>query len=124
MFDQLSSSMPYINSGKVRALGLTTSTRSALYPNLPTIAETGLPSYEWVTYSGFVAPAGSPRDALARLRAEIAKAAQAPDLKSRLLQQGIEITASASPEEFAAYLRDDQAKMAKLVRDAGIRGED
>jgi tripartite-type tricarboxylate transporter receptor subunit TctC len=124
MFDQLSTSAPHINRGKLRALAVTTTTRSPLFPNLPTVAESGLPGYESVTYNGVVAPIGTPADALTRLHAEIVKALLDTDIKARLLKQGVEVNASASPEAFSAYLRRDVAKMAKIVREAGIKGEE
>jgi tripartite-type tricarboxylate transporter receptor subunit TctC len=74
-----------------------------------------------MTYNGVVAPAGTPRDVLTRLHAEIVKATQDADYKSRFAKLGIEAAASASPEDFAAFVRDDVTKMAKLVRDIGIR---
>jgi tripartite-type tricarboxylate transporter receptor subunit TctC len=121
MFDQISTSIPYIDGGRLRALAVTTKARSPVYPNLPTVAEAGLPGYEMVTYNGIIAPVGTPRDALTRLNAEINKAVQTPELRARYLQQGIELTASPSYEEFTTFLRNDAAKMARLVKEAGIK---
>jgi tripartite-type tricarboxylate transporter receptor subunit TctC len=123
VFDQISTSIPYINAGKLRALGVTASRRSPVYPDLPTIAEAGLPGYDTVTWNGIGALAGTPREALVRLQGEIARALQAPDVKARYLQQGIELAPSASLEEFAEFLRADVAKMAKVAREAGIKAE-
>jgi len=123
MLDQISTSIPYIAAGKLRPIAVTTLKRSTIYPQLPTISEAGLPGYEAVTYNGIAAPAATPRDVLARLHAEIAKAVQTPELKNRYLQQGIELTASASPDEFTAFVRKDVARMAKLARDAGIKAD-
>lgn len=124
MLDQISSSAPYVIAGKLRALGVSTLKRSPLFPDVPTIDEAGLPGYQSMTYNGVVAPAGTSREVLMRLHAEIVKAAQDKDFKSRFAKQGVDAAASASPDEFAAYLRDDFAKMAKLVREAGIRAGD
>ena len=123
VFDQISTSIPYINAGKLRALGVTASRRSPVYPDLPTIAEAGLPGYDTVTWNGIGALAGTPREALARLHSEIARVLQAPDVKARYLQQGIELAPSASLEEFAEFLRTDVAKMARVAREAGIKAE-
>ena len=123
MFDQLSTSMQYINARKLRALGVTAIRRSPVYPDLPTIAEVGLPGYEYVTFTGIAVPTGTAREVLARLHAEIAKAVQASEIKSRFLQQAVELTASASSDEFTAFLRDDVVKTAKLVHEAGIKAE-
>jgi len=122
-FDQISTSMPYINAGRMRALGVTSAKRSPLYPNLPTIAEAGVPGYESATYNGILAPAGTPREIVARLHADIAQGLQDPDVKARFLQQGVELLTSASPDAFTAFLRADVAKMAKLARDAGLKPE-
>jgi tripartite-type tricarboxylate transporter receptor subunit TctC len=123
MLDQISTSIPYITAGKLRPIAVTTVKRSPIYPDLPTISEAGLPGYEAVTYNGIIAPAATPREALTRLHAEIAKAVQTPELRNRYLQQGIELTASPSPDEFTEFLRKDVARMGKLARDAGIKAD-
>ncbi len=122
-FDQISTSAPYINAGRMRALGVTSVKRSPLYPNLPTIAEAGLPGYEAATYNGMVVPAGTPREIVARLHTAISAAVQDPEAKRKFLQQGVELAASATPEEFTAFLRNEVARMAKLAHDAGIKPE-
>lgn len=121
MLDQISSSTPYVLAGKLRPLGVSTLTRSPVFPEVPTIDEAGLRGFQDMTYNGIVTPAGTPREVLTRLHAEIAKATQDTDYKNRYAKLGIEAAASASPEDFAAFVRDDVAKMAKLVRDIGIR---
>jgi len=123
MFDQVSTSAPHIKSGKIRPLGVTTLTRSAVLPDVPTISESGLPGFEDVTFNGIVAPAGTPREAIDRLQAEIATVLGSPELRQRFLERGIELQASRSAEEFSAYLRSEVEKYAKLVREAGIKGE-
>jgi tripartite-type tricarboxylate transporter receptor subunit TctC len=122
-FDQISTSMPYINAGRMRALGVTSAKRSPVFPELPTIAEAGLPGYESATYNGILAPAGTPREILVRLHGDIALAVQDQEMKARFLQQGVELVASPSPEAFTQFLRNDVAKMAKLARDAGLKPE-
>ena len=120
MLDQISVASVYVNAGRVRALGVSTLTRSPLFPNIPTIAEAGVPGYQSMTYNGISAPAGTPREVLGRLHAEIVRATQDGEFKNRFLQQGIEASASASPEDFAAFVREDVARFAKLAREIGI----
>jgi tripartite-type tricarboxylate transporter receptor subunit TctC len=123
MFDQVSTSMPYIASGKLKALAVTSRQRSPLFPDLPTIDESGMPGFEDITFNGLVAPAGTPRDVLARLHADVAKAVRTPDLHKRFLERGVELAASASPDEFTAYVKAEFEKKAKLAREAGIKTE-
>ena len=123
VFGQISTSIPYVNAGKLRALGVTASRRSPVYPDLPTIAEAGLPGYDMITWNGIGALAGTSREALTRLHVEIAKAVQTSEARSRYLQEGIELSPSASPDEFREFLRNDVTKMARIVREAGIKAE-
>jgi tripartite-type tricarboxylate transporter receptor subunit TctC len=106
-----------VKSGKLRALGITTLTRSPLMPEVPSLG------FEDVTWNGIVAPAGTPREALARLHAEIAKATSQPEFRKRYLERGIELQASDSPEAFSAYIRSEADAFAKLVQDAHIKVE-
>jgi len=123
MFDQISTSTPHIRAGKLRALGVTTKTRSALFSDLPTIDESGLRGFEDVTFNGLMAPVGTPSAVLNRLHAEVAKAVKVAEVRKRFDDQGIELVASPSPEEFTAYIRNEVAKYAKLAKDAGIRAD-
>jgi len=107
----------------VRALAVTTLTRSPLFPDLPTLDESGLKGFEDVTWNGFVAPAGTPHDVLARLHAEIAKVVNEPAFHKRWLERGIETGASASPQEFSAYIKREADGFAKLAHDAGIHAD-
>lgn len=122
-FDQLSTSVQYINTGKLRPLAVTTRTRSPLYPDLPTIDESGVRGYDVMTYNGLLSPAGTPRDIVQRLHGDVTKAVQAPELRARFQQQAIDLAASSAPEEFAAYLKNELARNVKLARDAHIRME-
>jgi len=122
-FDQLSTSVPYIDGNKLRPIAVTTRTRAPRYPKLPTIDESGLRGYDVMTYNGLLAPAGTPRDIVMRLHAEIAKTLQVPELRARFHQQAIELAGSAAPDEFAAYLKKELAQNVKLARDVGIRAE-
>jgi tripartite-type tricarboxylate transporter receptor subunit TctC len=123
MFDQVSTAAPQIRAGKVHVLGVTTKTRSPLFPDVPTLDESGLPGFDDVTWNGYVAPAGTPRDVLARLHAEIARAVNNPEFRKRWLERGIETGASASPAEFSAYIKDEAESFVKLALGAGIKAE-
>jgi tripartite-type tricarboxylate transporter receptor subunit TctC len=123
MYDQVSTAAPLITAGKLRALAVTSLKRSPLFPDLPTVDESGVPKFEEITFNGITAPAGTPREVLVRLNAEIAKAVRNPEQHKRYLERGIELTASSSPEEFTAYIKAEFEKKAKLVKEAGIRIE-
>jgi tripartite-type tricarboxylate transporter receptor subunit TctC len=123
MFDQVSTSAGHVKGGKLRALGVTTKTRSAVLPEVPTLHEQGLKDFEDVTWNGIVAPAATPRAVLVRLNAEISRAMSNPEFQRRYGERGIEMVASRSPEEFSAYVRSEADAFAKLVREAGIKVE-
>jgi tripartite-type tricarboxylate transporter receptor subunit TctC len=123
MFDQVSTSAGYVKGGKLRALGVTTLTRSATMPEVPTLHEQGLTNFEDVTWNGIVAPAGTPREVLERLHAAIAQGVNRPDFRKRYEERGIEMGASASPAEFSAYIRSEADGFVKLVQDTGIKVE-
>ena len=123
MFDQVSTSTPHIRAGKLRPLGVSSRVRSALLPDIPTIDEAGVKGYESVTLNGLVAPARTPREILVRLNREVGRAVQAPELRSRFMERGVELRSSTSPEEFTGLIRNEHEKMAKLMREAGIKPE-
>ena len=123
MFDQVSTSAPQVSAGKLRALAVTSRTRSNLFPDLPTIDEAGVKGYEAITFNGLLAPAGTPREALSRLQSEVAKIVAVPSLRNGFLERGVELTASASPDEFTTYVRNEVAANAKLARNAGIKAQ-
>ena len=123
MFDQVSTSEPYIKAGKLRGLAVSSRARSPLFPGLPTIDEAGVPGYEDITFNGLVAPAGTPREILVRLNEEVAKVVRVPALRNRFLERGVELKASASPEEFTAHIKAEFEKKGKLAREAGIKLE-
>jgi tripartite-type tricarboxylate transporter receptor subunit TctC len=112
-----------VKAGKLRALAVTSSARSPLFPDLPTVDEAGVKGYEAITYNGLLAPAATPREALARLQGEVAKIVAQPALRAGFLERGVELTASASPEEFTAYIRNEVAANAKLAKSAGIKAQ-
>jgi tripartite-type tricarboxylate transporter receptor subunit TctC len=123
MFDQVSTSGPHIKAGRLRALAVTTTTRSPVLPEVPTLAEAGVKDFEDYTWNGLSVPAAVPREVLTRLHAEVVKALQSPELRSRFAAQGIEVVPSASYEEFTTFVRDEVARNAKLARDANIKVE-
>jgi tripartite-type tricarboxylate transporter receptor subunit TctC len=119
-FDQVTTSLPFIRNGKLRALAVSTSKRSSALPDVPTIEEAGVAGFHDSTFNGLVAPAGTPRDVLERLRDGIAKAVAVPEVRNRFLEQGIELVASSSLEEFAAFLRKQVEEFARLAQQAGM----
>jgi tripartite-type tricarboxylate transporter receptor subunit TctC len=123
MFDQVSTSEPYIKAGKLRGLAVTSRARSPLFPGLPTIDQAGVPGFEDITFNGLVAPAGTPREILVRVNEEVAKVVRMPALRNRFLERGVELKASASPEEFTAHIKAEFEKKGKLAREAGIKLE-
>ena len=123
MFDQMSTSLAHIHAGKLRALGVTSRERSSLLPDVPTIAEQGLPGFEDVTWTALMAPAGTPAEILERLRAAAATAVAQPELRKRFLDRAIELQASASSQEFTAYVKSEVEAFARLAREANIKSE-
>jgi tripartite-type tricarboxylate transporter receptor subunit TctC len=119
-FDQVVTSLPFIRAGKLRALGVSSAKRSPLLPEVPTIDESGLPGFFDSTWNGLVAPAGTPREVVERLRAEVAKAVAMPELRNRLGEQGIELIGSKSPEDFAGFLRRQADEFAILARQTAL----
>ena len=114
--------MPYVKDGRLRGLGVTSPKRAIRAPDVPTIAEGGVPGYEAVQWFGVLAPAGTPREIISRVHGEIVRLLQVADVKERLLNDGAE-TVGSSPEEFAAFIRAETVKWAKVVKDAGIKPE-
>lgn len=120
MFDQVSTSVSYINSGRLRGLAVTSKKRSPLFPDLPTIDEAGVKGFEDTTFNGLMAPAGTPRDILDRVRGEVVKAVAVPALKDRFDKLGIPLVASNSLDEYNAFIRRHVEDFAKLAKTAGI----
>lgn len=118
-FDTIISGLPHVKSGKLVALGVTTTKRSAILPGLPTIAEQGYAGYEIYPWYGMVAPKGTPRDALEKLRAVLGRSIRDPQLVEKLVATGAEVT-PMSATEFAEMVRQDHAKTEKLIKAANI----
>jgi len=121
-FDTTSSAMNFIKAGRIRALAVMTPRRAAELPDVPTLAEAGVPGVEMNTWYGLFATAGMPREVLARLHAETMKVIAMPDVRKKLVDMGGEPGAMTS-EQFGAMNRADFERFGKLVRDAGVKGQ-
>ena len=119
IFSSAPTAVPQVKAGKIRALAVTTAKRSVILPELPTVAEAGLPGFEADNWYGVVTTMKTPRPVIDRLNAEIGRALHAPDVKQLLLSQGLEVRTS-TPQEFSAYIRSEFDKWAKVIKDAGI----
>ena len=119
MIDTISSVMPYVRAGRLRALGVSSARRAAAAPGIPTIAEAGVPGYESGQWYGLWAPAGTPQEIIAWLHREAAAILRATNMKERLAVDGLEVVAN-SPDEFAALIKADIAKWTKVVKATGI----
>jgi tripartite-type tricarboxylate transporter receptor subunit TctC len=123
MVETVASMAGHIRAGRLKALGVSTSKRAAALPDVPTLADAaGLPDYDAAAWIGYAAPAGIPREALARLSAEIQKALQTPDMQEKLLNAGLDPVAS-TPEELPAFMRREQERYAAVIKNANIRIE-
>ncbi|MCX7140022.1 MAG: tripartite tricarboxylate transporter substrate binding protein [Proteobacteria bacterium] len=118
MFDQVPAVLPHAKAGRVRALAVTTARRSAAAPDVPTMAEAGVPGYEMTVWYSLMAPAGTPRDIIVKLNTELAKILNQPEFKQQMLAQGAELT-SSTPEQLAEIIRADLAKYARIAKEAG-----
>ncbi len=113
--------LPQIRAGRLRAYGVTSQRRTGAAPEIPTVAESGVTGYEAYNWSGLLAPAGTPRAIVMQLHAAVLKAMQAPQVRNRFIDNGADATPSATPEAFGAFMRAEQVKWDKVVRDAGLR---
>jgi tripartite-type tricarboxylate transporter receptor subunit TctC len=122
-FSALVTTMPHIKSGKLKALGVSGTARSKVFPDLPTIAESGLPGYEASIWLGFLAPAGTPKSALDRIYKELAVLLASEETRKSLENQGVEVDLMG-PAEFGKFIEAEIAKWAKVVKDGNIKAED
>ena len=120
MFDNIVTTLPLAQAGKFRALGVTTMKRAAAAPDIPTIAEAGVPGYDANSWFGIFAPAGTPPAVIGRLHDEIVRILRAPEVRERLASLGCE-PAGTSPAEFGAFFRGEVVKWGKVVRESGVQ---
>jgi tripartite-type tricarboxylate transporter receptor subunit TctC len=112
--------LPYVQSGKLNALAVTDAKPSPVAPNLPTVAASGLPGFEALQWFGLLAPAGTPKEVVARVNTEVGKVLQQPDVQEKLKGLGMQVM-GAGPEQFGAFIRSEGAKWGKIVRDSGAK---
>ena len=122
MFDAWATTGPHVHSGKLRFLAVSSATRSAFEPKVPTVAESGYPGFDLGVWYGLLAPAGTPADIIARLSAETAKVTVQPDLKQTFATMGMEPMTSTA-EQFSVFMRSEAVKWAKVVRDSGAKAD-
>jgi tripartite-type tricarboxylate transporter receptor subunit TctC len=120
-FDTMPAAAPHVRSGKLRALAVSSASRQAAFPDVPTAEEAGLPGYLVTTWYGVFAPPTTPAPIIARLHADIVRAMQTPDVRAKLDGIGADNTVSKSPADFAAVVRADTARYAKIVKDIGLK---
>ena len=120
IFDNMPSALPLVKSGDVRAIAVTSATRSAAAPNIPTIAESGLPGFEATSWFALMAPAGLPKEVLARINAETVRVMNLPDVREKLTLLGLDV-ASGSPEALASLIQVETLKWAKVVKESGAK---
>jgi tripartite-type tricarboxylate transporter receptor subunit TctC len=120
MFATIPSVIQHVRSGRLRGIAVTTATRSASSPDLPTIAELGYPEFEASSWFGLLGPAGLPREIARKIQAEVVRVIRMPEIREKLVQQGVDPVGS-TPDEFAAYIRSETAKWAKVVKAAGAQ---
>jgi len=122
MFGNLPVAVPHVKAGKLRALANTTANRSPLVPEVPTIAESGFKGFAIATWYGLLAPAGTPADVVSRIQREVLRVVNQPETREKLTGMGVEISAN-TPEQFAAFLRSEMARYAKVVKDGNLKAE-
>ena len=122
VFGNIAQSLPQVKAGRMRALGVTSARRSAVMPEVKTIAEAGVPGFETSTWYGMLAPAATPRAIVDRLNGEIVRILQLPDVRERLAAEAFELPAD-TPDQFAAIIRSELSRWAKVVKDTGARVE-
>ena len=119
-FPSVPTAMPYVKAGRLRGIGVTTLRRVEVLPDVPSIAEAGLPGYEATQWFGLLAPAGTPRPIIDRLYQESSRALRSADMKERMTAEGLEVVGS-TPEEFASYIRSETEKWTQVIKAAGIK---
>jgi tripartite-type tricarboxylate transporter receptor subunit TctC len=120
--DSLLQGLPHIKAGKLRALAVLGPKRSALLPDVPTMAEAGVAAYSLTNWFGLVAPAGTPRDALSKLHADVIRVLKDEDIRKKISDMGADVVGN-SPQEFGAWMRAESAQWAEIIKSANIRPE-
>jgi tripartite-type tricarboxylate transporter receptor subunit TctC len=120
MFSNLLTSMPHVRSGRLRAIAISTAKRSPQAPELPTIAESGVPGYDVTPWYGILAPAGTSRAIVMKWNREVARILQLPDMKERFVAQGIDL-ASSTPEAFGNLIKAEVPRWRKIIKDSGAK---
>ena len=122
MFDNMPNVIGHVRAGKMKALAVTTAQRSPQAPEIPTVAEAGVPGYEQTAWFGVLAPAGTPREIILKLHSEITKLLNTAEVKERFAKQGVEVR-TTTPEEFGAFVKSEVARWGKVIREAGIKAD-
>ena len=122
MFDNTPNVLPQVKAGKLKAIAVSSTKRSSLAPEVPTVDESGVPGYEVNVWFGILAPAGTPREIIARLNTEMVKIMRTPEIADRFAKAGVDVVAS-SPESFSDFLKSEVARWAKVVQDANIKAD-
>lgn len=121
-FNNILAALPHVNSGRLKAIAVTSPKRAPALPNLPTLAEAGVPGYEATSWNGIFAPAKTPRPIINKIHAEVVKILNTPDVREKLVAAGSDPVGS-TPEEFLAYVKSELARWGKVIRDNNIRSE-
>jgi tripartite-type tricarboxylate transporter receptor subunit TctC len=121
MFDNLPSSLALIKGGKLKALAVTSLERSSALPDVPTVAESGLPGFEASSWFGLLAPAGTPKEAIAKINGEVAKWLATPEAKEKLASQGAIAASGLTPDDFAKHIATETTKWNKVVKESGAK---
>jgi tripartite-type tricarboxylate transporter receptor subunit TctC len=122
MFDNMPNVLPQVKAGKLKAIAVSSRKRSALAPDVPTVDESGVPGYDVTVWFGILAPAGTPKEIIARLNTEMVKIMRSPEIADRFGKAGVDVAAS-SPEYFGDFLKAEVARWAKVVQDANIKAD-
>lgn len=123
MFVNFPVAMPHVQAGKLRAVAISSPQRSPLAPQFPTVAESGVPGFDTATWNGLYLPAATPRDIVVRINSDVVKLLNSPELKDRMLKQGIDQSTLNTPEKHAAFVKAEFARWGKVIKDAGIKAE-
>lgn len=118
----ISALLPYVRGGKLRGIAVTSLKRSTVAPEFPTIDESGLPGFEVITWFGILVPAATPREIINRLNTEIVQSVSQPALREQLIKMGFEVVPN-TPEQYAVFLREENVRWSKMIRDLGLRAE-